>query len=80
MWKCDYCSVIGTKQELKKHESICPNNPTNKKCRTCDNCVEEYDYDTCKIHHITKSNSVVCNDWINNEIRNKKLNKIINKL
>ena len=35
LFRCEYCSQIGTKEELEKHEKICLSNPAVK---CCDNC------------------------------------------
>ena len=35
VFKCDYCSKIGTKEEIKEHEPICHDNYDRKNCYTC---------------------------------------------
>lgn len=35
VYKCDYCSKIGTKEEIRKHEEICFENYNKKSCFTC---------------------------------------------
>lgn len=35
VFKCDYCSFMGTEEEVKKHESTCVNNYDRKSCYTC---------------------------------------------
>ena len=35
VYKCDYCSYMGTEEEVKKHEPTCHNNYDAKNCYTC---------------------------------------------
>lgn len=35
VYKCDYCSFMGTKEETKKHESECRENYDLMSCYTC---------------------------------------------
>lgn len=35
VFKCDYCSFMGTEDEVREHESICTNNYDAKSCWTC---------------------------------------------
>lgn len=35
VFKCDYCSFTGTKEEVKKHEPDCTRNYDMRSCYTC---------------------------------------------
>lgn len=35
VFKCDYCSQMGTEEEIKKHEPECYHNYDLKGCNTC---------------------------------------------
>ena len=35
VFKCDYCSKMGTEEEIKKHEPISMDNYDRKSCHTC---------------------------------------------
>ena len=35
VYKCDYCSFMGTYDETKEHESTCSENYDLKSCHTC---------------------------------------------
>lgn len=35
VYKCDYCSYMGTEEEVKDHESKCFDNYDMKSCHTC---------------------------------------------
>jgi hypothetical protein len=35
VFKCDYCSKMGTEEEIKEHEPNCPDNYDRKSCETC---------------------------------------------
>ena len=35
VYKCDYCSYMGTEEEVKEHEPVCSNNYDAKNCHTC---------------------------------------------
>jgi len=35
LYRCDYCSEIGTEEEIKKHEATCTKNYNLKSCWTC---------------------------------------------
>lgn len=35
VYKCDYCSFMGTEDEVKKHEPDCTENYDMKNCYTC---------------------------------------------
>ena len=35
VFKCDYCSFMGTEQEVKEHEVKCVDNYTRRSCHTC---------------------------------------------
>lgn len=37
VYKCDYCSFMGTKEEVKQHEPLCNENYNMKSCYTCKN-------------------------------------------
>lgn len=37
VYKCDYCSFMGTEEEVKEHEPNCQENYDNKGCYTCKN-------------------------------------------
>ena len=43
VFKCDYCSKMGTKEEIKEHEPKCMENYDRENCHTC-------------VHKILKSN------------------------
>lgn len=35
VYKCDYCSFMGTEDEVKEHELECYNNYDRRSCHTC---------------------------------------------
>lgn len=35
VFKCDYCTFMGTKEEVREHEIKCSNNYDRKSCYTC---------------------------------------------
>lgn len=35
VFKCDYCSKMGTEEEIREHEPICTDNYDRKSCYTC---------------------------------------------
>ena len=35
VFKCDYCSFMGTEEEVKEHETKCVKNYTRRSCSTC---------------------------------------------
>lgn len=35
VFKCDYCSKIGTEEEIREHEPECTDNYDRKNCHTC---------------------------------------------
>ena len=35
VFKCDYCSEMGTEEEIREHESKCTENYDRKSCYTC---------------------------------------------
>lgn len=35
VFKCDYCSTMGTEEEIREHEPICHDNYDRKSCYTC---------------------------------------------
>lgn len=35
VFKCDYCTFMGTEEEVKKHEPKCIDNYDRKSCETC---------------------------------------------
>lgn len=35
VFKCDYCTFMGTEDEVKEHEIICTENYTRRSCLTC---------------------------------------------
>ena len=37
VFKCDYCSFMGTEEEVKEHESNCTENYDMRSCHTCKN-------------------------------------------
>ena len=37
VYKCDYCTFMGTEEEVKEHEPKCINNYDLKNCYTCKN-------------------------------------------
>lgn len=43
VFKCDYCSKMGTEEEIKEHEPKCVDNYDRKSCYTC-------------VHKMTKPN------------------------
>lgn len=36
VFKCDYCTFMGTKEEVKKHEPDCVRNYNMRSCYTCE--------------------------------------------
>ena len=88
VWKCDYCSTTGTKEDVKVHENKCTFNPRNRTCHSCDNRIQSKYYDgsdECEIHDWAYFFDVddgdkKCNDWTNSKIRTKKLKKIIENI
>lgn len=37
VYKCDYCSFVGTEEEVKEHEPNCTENYDMRSCHTCKN-------------------------------------------
>ena len=37
VYKCDYCSFMGTEEEVREHEPKCPENYDRRSCSTCKN-------------------------------------------
>lgn len=37
VFRCDYCSKMGTEEEIREHEPICTDNYDRKSCHTCAN-------------------------------------------
>ena len=35
VYKCDYCSHMGTEDEIREHEPVCMSNYDRKSCYTC---------------------------------------------
>lgn len=35
VFKCEYCTFVGTEEEVKTHEDTCINNYNKKNCFTC---------------------------------------------
>ena len=35
VFKCDYCSKMGTEEEIREHEPVCVENYDKKSCYTC---------------------------------------------
>lgn len=35
VFKCNYCSKMGTEEEIKEHEPVCINNYNRRSCYTC---------------------------------------------
>ena len=35
VFKCDYCSKMGTEEEIREHEPKCTDNYDRKNCHTC---------------------------------------------
>lgn len=35
VFKCDYCSTMGTEEEIREHEPICRDNYDRRSCHTC---------------------------------------------
>lgn len=35
VFKCDYCSKMGTEEEIREHEPICTDNYDRRSCYTC---------------------------------------------
>lgn len=35
VFKCDYCSKMGTEEEIREHESVCMDNYERRSCYTC---------------------------------------------
>lgn len=35
VFKCDYCSKMGTEEEIREHEPICTENYDRRSCYTC---------------------------------------------
>ena len=35
VFKCDYCSQMGTEEEIRDHELVCRDNYTRRSCHTC---------------------------------------------
>lgn len=35
VFKCDYCSKMGTEEEIREHEPVCTDNYDRKNCYTC---------------------------------------------
>lgn len=35
VFKCDYCSKMGTEEEIREHEPVCTDNYDKRSCYTC---------------------------------------------
>ena len=85
VWKCDYCNQTDVdKDKIEEHEVDCIFDPSNRHCYTCDNHDNEFGSEYCKIKcpkfWDVLDHDLKCNDWVNEEIRNKKLKKIKDKI
>lgn len=38
IYRCEYCDVTGTEEEVQKHEEECIKNYNKKSCYTCKHC------------------------------------------
>jgi len=86
VWKCEYCDVIGSMEEIQLHEAEeCFHNPIHKFCYTCDNFRKERrngdEWDECLIKTEKEMDDIIfgveiCNDWKNDKLRIDKLSKL----
>ena len=37
LYKCDFCDMTGTEEDVYIHEATCMNNPKRKSCQYCEN-------------------------------------------
>ncbi len=55
VYKCDYCTHTGHRNEVLGHEAGCSFNPANKKCYTCQYFIsqgmKEFAYDECIVNN-----------------------------
>lgn len=59
VFKCDYCSFIGTEKEVKEHEPKCYKNYDRQSCYTCEYKYAEYSQYICKAGKTIPENSVI---------------------
>ena len=68
IYRCEYCDVTGTEEEIRKHEEECIKNYNKKSCLTCKHCstdgfkkieckkgkeiLEEKMYTNCSSHEV----------------------------
>lgn len=47
VFKCDYCSRMGTEEEIREHEITCIDNYDRKNCYTCVHGKMKFSLDNC---------------------------------
>ena len=90
VWKCEYCDVIGSMEQIQLHEAEeCFHNPIHKFCWTCDHYQKERrngnEWDECLIKTEKEMDNVIfgvndCCDWKNDKLRKVKLLKLKSKM
>ena len=59
IFTCEYCGLkLTDKHSMQYHESICPNNPRNQPCSTCNNCLVDPLQGIARCKHNIDINSV----------------------
>lgn len=64
VFKCDYCSKMGTEEEIREHEPKCMENYDRKSCHTCTHKKFNYISDTKDITYECKIGKEVPNGCI----------------
>ena len=84
VFKCDYCSQMGTEEEIKEHEQNCINNYSKRSCYTCKNkairpASEKGWYLQCKLGKEIPSGSVIefCEHYNKKEENQSSLDELI---
>lgn len=82
VFKCDYCSKIGTEEEIREHEPKCKNNYDMKSCDTCIHKTITYKNSQvcyeCKVGYEIPAGCLIkfCDKYERNENANNTLNDL----
>lgn len=58
VFKCDYCSFMGTEKEVKEHEPKCHKNYNRRSCYTCEHKWLEDSQHICKVGKTIPEDSI----------------------
>lgn len=59
VFKCDYCSFMGTEKEVKEHEPKCQENHDRRSCFTCEHKDMKNAQYICKAGKTIPENSIL---------------------